>query len=419
MEHCLVALVLVAQGALARGATIRASDAGALRAALAKARPGTTIAIAPGDYRGYFSARELHGRPDAPITIEAADPKHPPVFRGSSECIHLSNVSHLVLRNLILVGARTNGLNIDDGGTIIRPSHHLVLEGLKVRDVGPRGNRDGIKLSGVDDFLVVNCTVERWGSGGSGVDMVGCHRGLFADCRLESTPGRGASGIQAKGGSCDILIYRCSFSDAGQRAINMGGSTGRAFFRPPRPGYEARRIVAVGNTIVGSLAPVAFVGCEDCRVAYNTVYRPRGWLLRILQESRGPDFAPSRNGLFAHNLVVWRWRELRATVNIGPATAPETFRFADNWWWCEGGPTMQRFHLPTKEEGGVYGRDPRLERREGRLAARATRNHGAQARAASEEFAAMARKMVPWAFEVFSTLSRRPADQTPRHTGRP
>ena len=193
MKRWLAAVALLAQGAAANGGTVRVSDGGALRAALAKATPGTTIAIAPGDYRGYFSARELHGKPDAPITIEAADPKRPPVFRGGSECIHMSNVSHVVLRNLVLVGARVNGLNIDDGGTITRPSHHLVLEGLKVRDVGPRGNRDGIKLSGVDDFLVVNCTVERWGSGGSGVDMVGCHRGLFADCRLESTPGRGTT----------------------------------------------------------------------------------------------------------------------------------------------------------------------------------------------------------------------------------
>ena len=406
-------------GAAGSGATVRVGDARALREALARAGPGTVVAVAPGEYRGYFSARGLHGAPDAPIVVQAADPGRPPVFRGASECLHLSNVSYLVLRNLVFVGARVNGLNIDDGGTITLPSHHLVLDGLRVRDVGPRGNRDGIKLSGVDDFLMVNCAVERWGSGGSAVDMVGCHRGLIADCRFENTPGRGASGVQAKGGSANVVVYRCLFRHAGARAINMGGSTGRAFFRPPRPGYEARRIAAVGNTIVGSLAPVAFVGCEDCRATYNTIYRPRGWVLRILQESRGPDFVPSRNGLFAHNLVVWRWRELRATVNIGPATAPETFRFADNWWWCEGGPTMQRFHLPTKEEGGVYGRDPRLERRQGRLAARATRDHGAHARAASEEFAAMARKMVPWAFEVFSTLSRRPADQTPRHTGRP
>ena len=38
----------------------------------------------------------------------------------------------------------------------------IVLEGLTVRRVGPRGNRDGIKLSGVTDFRVESCRVERF-----------------------------------------------------------------------------------------------------------------------------------------------------------------------------------------------------------------------------------------------------------------
>jgi len=394
-------------GAAGSGATVRVGDARALREALARAGPGTVVAVAPGEYRGYFSARGLHGAPDAPIVVQAADPGRPPVFRGASECLHLSNVSYLVLRNLVFVGARVNGLNIDDGGTITLPSHHLVLDGLRVRDVGPRGNRDGIKLSGVDDFLMVNCAVERWGSGGSAVDMVGCHRGLIADCRFENTPGRGASGVQAKGGSANVVVYRCLFRHAGARAINMGGSTGRPYFRPANPGYEAKQLAAIGNTFIGSLAPVAFVGCDECRATYNTIYRPRGWVVRILQESRGPDFVPCRNGLFAHNLVVWRWRELRTTVNVGPATAAQTFRFEGNWWWCEGGPTAEAFHLPVREKSGVFGRDPRLRVSAERVVASGVGDHGAGAPGASREFAALAPRLAPWAYRVFARRAPR------------
>lgn len=393
--------------ATAAGAwSVRVANTTELRSALARAVPGTVIAVAPGQYRGYVSARGLNGTPDAPITIEAADPGQPPVFRGTSECIHLSSVSHLVLRNVVLTGAATNGLNVDDGGTIVHPSHHLVFEGLRVCDVGPRGNRDGVKLSGVDDFLMLNCAVERWGSDGSAVDMVGCHRGVIFGCRFVNTPGRGASGVQAKGGSCDIVVHRCAFRSAGARAINMGGSTGRSYFRPPNPGWEARRIVAVGNTFVGSMAPVAFVGCDEGRATYNTVYRPRGWLVRILQESRGPGFVPSRNGLFAHNLVVWRWRELRATVNVGPATAPETFRFEDNWWWCEGGPTREGFHLPVPEKGGILGRDPRVTFADGQFRVAGAPDHGAQAPGAAREFAALGPRVARWAWKVLSARLR-------------
>jgi hypothetical protein len=50
---------------------------------------------------------------------------------------------------------------------------------LAVRDCGGRANHDGIELSGVRDFRLERCTVERcmverWGRGGSAVDVVGC-----------------------------------------------------------------------------------------------------------------------------------------------------------------------------------------------------------------------------------------------------
>ena len=47
-------------------------------------------------------------------------------------------------------------------------------------------------------------------------------------------------------------------------------------------------------------------------------------------------------------------------MNVGPATEPETFVFARNWWWCPDGPDRLRLGLPVEESGGVTGRDPRL-----------------------------------------------------------
>jgi hypothetical protein len=379
--------------------TLRVSSAETLQAALRSAKAGTTILIAPGEYRGYFSTGSVHGTAESPIVIAGADPAQPPVLRGTSECLHLSLVSHVILRDLVLASARTNGLNIDDGGTITSPSHHVVLDRITVRDIGPRGNRDGIKLSGVEDFLVRRCIVERWGSDGSAIDMVGCHRGLITDSTFRHDEGRGASGIQAKGGSCDILVYRCRFQAAGQRAVNMGGSTGAAYLRPKSPGYEAKQIVALGNTFIGSMAPVAFVSSDECSAAFNTVCRPTAYALRILQEARGPEFVPCRNGVFQGNLVVWRWRDLRVACNVGPNTAPDTFRFSGNWWYCEDRPTRSQPDLPTPETDGVVGQDPGIRAQDLSVVAPGLSNHGAGAKRVAEEAAKLGPRLAPWAWE--------------------
>ncbi|MFP4057304.1 MAG: right-handed parallel beta-helix repeat-containing protein [Candidatus Brocadiia bacterium] len=386
---------------LARAGTVRVDNSEALHRALRAATPGAVILLEPGEYRGHFRAGKLRADADRPTVVGAADPQRPPVLRGRRQCIHLSNVRHLILRDLVLADATINGLNIDDGGSFDTPSQHVVLENLVVRDVGSGGNHDGIKLSGVDDFLLIGCTVEGWGSGGSAVDMVGCHRGLIARCRFRHSRGRGASGVQAKGGSSQVVLWRCRFAAAGQRAVNIGGSTGEDYRRPPGATWEARQVVVVGNTFVGSKAPLAFVGCRDCRASYNTIYRPTGWLFRILREGRKPHTVLTRENTLRRNIVVWRWREVAATVNIGPNTAPRTFRFQANWWYCEDRPRRSRPVLPAEEAEPVTGRDPGIRIDGIRVQATEAAHHGADAPRAEEAFAAAAAELVPWALREF------------------
>jgi hypothetical protein len=229
-----------------------------------------------------------------------------------------------------------------------------------VTDVGPTGNRDGIKLSGLDDFRVEGCVVERWGSGGSAIDMVGCHRGVIENNLFRHT--NASTGVQAKGGSSQITVRHNRFENAGSRAVNVGGSTGLQFFRPPLkspPHAEARDIRVEGNYFTGSDAPIAFVGVDDAVVRFNTIYRPKRWALRILQETNAPGFVPSRNGEFTDNIVVFRSNEwFEGGVNIGANTAPKTFKFARNFWFCLDSPARSRPTLPTEEANGVYGTDP-------------------------------------------------------------
>jgi len=355
---CLIANLWLA-GCQARADEVTVSDENALRQAIAQAEPGTRIIIAPGEYAGGMYFGNVRGVEGQPIVIAGADPNAPPRIQGGSNAFHFAGAEYLELQDLELVGATANGLNIDDGGSYETPAHHIVLRRLKVSDVGPEGNRDGIKLSGVDDFRVEDCVIERWGSDGSAIDMVGCHRGVIEGCTFRARDDRGGTGPQTKGGSTDVVIRRNVFEHAGSRAVNIGGSTGLQYFRPKPEGYEAKDIRVEGNVFIGSMAPVAFVGVDGATVRSNTIYVPGRWALRILQETREPGFVPCRNGVFTDNIIVFRsdqWSE--GGCNIGPDTAPETFRFARNLWYCLDDPDRSQPQLPAAEVEGVVGEDP-------------------------------------------------------------
>ncbi len=377
---------------------VRVSDVAELNAALRRASPGTIIELAPGTYGGGLHHADLKGNAAAPIVIRSAEKDRPAVFTGQ---VQLSDPAYVVLEDLIFRGSRSNGLNIDDGGSFDTPANHVVLRELLVEDVGPKGNLDGIKLSGVDDLLVENCTVKRWGSGGSAIDMVGCHRVLIVGCTFEDEDFRAATGVQAKGGSSEVVVRGCTFRHVGRRAVNIGGSTGEAFFRPQGAAYEARRVVVLGNTFVGSEAPIAFVTTVDSQVLYNTVLRPKKWIMRILQEKPLPRYVSCGECTFAGNLVLWRTDEVRTHVNVGPNTRPKTFRFASNLWCATDAPGKSRPRLPTSETGGLYGKDPRVRLKDINLPrdSQLVNRFGADAAGEKQAWEKAARPMVEWAAE--------------------
>jgi hypothetical protein len=348
--------------------TARVGGADELRSALREARPGSRIVVGPGTYAGGFYASNLRGRPEQPIVLEAADAQNSPVLQGG---MHIGSASFLVVRGLTFEKA-PNGLNIDDGGPenfLPKPARAILVENVSVRDIGPEGNTDGIKLSGLREFVVRNCRVERWGSAGQGIDMVGCHSGIVEGNFLQAREKSGSTGIQAKGGCRNLAIRANRLVESGPRGIMCGGSTGLAFFRPPLAAkeqwprgefHEASGILIEHNTLEGHDAPVAFVNVDGAIFRFNTLVRPRAWALRILQETNDTGFVPARNVRFEDNLVVFSrsWRE--NGVNIGPGTSPESFAFARNWWFAEDD-ASQKPRLPSPEKDGVLGTDPQLE----------------------------------------------------------
>lgn len=328
-------------------------NASELRDALQSLANDTTLRIAGGEYPGGHYVRAVNN-----LTVEALDPAQPPHFKGGSNAWQFSRCHHLTLRNLLISGQSDNGLNLDDGGRFDEPVIGITIERVNINDVGPEGNHDGIKCSGLDQVTIRDCRLEGWG--GQGIDMVGCHHSIITGCQFIGKPGFSASaGVQTKGGASDIVIENCVFKNAGERPLNIGGSTGLSLFRPSGAKYEARRIVVRKNVIEGGLSGAAFVGVDGAEFSQNKILFPMKWIFRVLQETTAKDFPPCRNVVIKDNLIVFRRSEVQTDINIGGGTDPESFQFEGNHWIAEDRPQASKPKLPVPEKNGRYGVNPR------------------------------------------------------------
>lgn len=332
------------------------------------ATPGAAITIRPGIYAGGTFIHDLAGTDTAPIWIRGESPTNRPVIQGSAEGLHLTRVRYLVVENLEVSGSTANGINCDDGGEYDNPeaTRYVVFNNLYIHDIGGGGNQDGLKMSGVYDFWILDSEITRCGGAGSGsgIDMVGCHRGVIRGNHLHELSG---NAVQCKGGTTDVEIRGCRIIDAGHRGINIGGSTGFEFFRPPlseiEPNVEASNIRVFANFFQGCTSSVAFVGCVDSVVANNTIHDPGRWILRILQETTSADdfeFLPCGDNEFNNNIVYYNRGLLSTHVNIGPDTDPDSFTFAHNLWYAHDNPALSAPSLPGAVTGQIAGVDPLL-----------------------------------------------------------
>ncbi len=327
-----------------------------LTAAVNVVQPGDTIEIHTGIYPGGLFFANLKGTAAQWITIRGAAGETV-IFQGGSNAIQLTDPAYLHFKNLIFQHQTGNGINIDDGGSYATPARHIVLERCTFRDMAASGNNDLLKLSGLDDFEVRHCTFRNGAAGGSGIDMVGCHRGLILGNMFENM---GSNAIQAKGGTEHVRIEANFFKNCGQRTLNLGGSTGLVFFRPDTARFEAANLRVYSNVIVGSVAAVAYVGSVNVDVVNNTIYLPERWVVRILQETVDPSrFVECGDNRFINNIVV-RNAGLSTEVNVGPNTRPQTFTFSNNLWHHLDNPNWNGPSLPVAETNGIVNKNPLL-----------------------------------------------------------
>jgi hypothetical protein len=315
------------------------------------AQPGDTIFFHAGIYSGNQYITLLNGMNSAWIYILTV-PGETVIIQGGSNAWHLVDPSYVKISGFIFEQQTSNGVNIDDGGNYVTPAHDIIIEGCIFRDMNASGNNDLLKMSGVDYFEINGCQFLNGSAGGSGIDMVGCHNGIIQSTYFEN---QGSNSIQAKGGSQYVTIMQNLFVDGGQRSVNLGGSTGLAYFRPDTASFEAADLQVYSNIFIGSVAPIAYVGCTDVRVVNNTIFKPERWVVRILQETTDPRFVQSSYNFFRNNIIYYG--DISTETNIGPNTQPLTFNYANNLWYKYTNPQTTP-NIPVTDSTMLIGQDP-------------------------------------------------------------
>jgi hypothetical protein len=354
----LLSIALVGSVVSAKDWSVRDPDA--FRAALRGARNGDQILLDPGIYRGTFHASGLGG-----VTIRSSDPNNPAVIdaTGAGEGLKLSQADRVTIADLIIEHADANGINIDDGG-FQRLSTRLVIRRVIVR----RGGGHAIKFAGVDGFLIDSVTLEDWGNGHAGFNLIGAHNGIVQHSVVRRTDTSGGFGLKVEGGSTNVAIRANRFENAGERAIQFGGVVGLDPFRTrTTEGATAERVAAEGNVIVsngadgeGIRSAVAFIGARDAEFRFNLVFRPAVFVGRVLREGSHPAAADAHGRVFRNNVIVWYEGDFSPAhaFNVGAETFPEALEFRANRWVNLSPHGASEVLLPTKEQEPSYGFDP-------------------------------------------------------------
>ncbi|RUM94325.1 MAG: hypothetical protein DSZ28_03755 [Thiothrix sp.] len=348
-----------------------------LNNALGDAVSGDTIVLKAGTYRLNNELDNLLGIGLENVIIRGEDPSNPPIIDGDGvgRVFLLRRPKNVTLENLVIQNMTEGGLNIDDADIdtgeppeswLPTLNHNITLRNITIRDIGTdSGNIDGLKLSGLNEFHIINLQVINWGDGGSAIDMVGCHNGVIENSFFHSDHKNVlTTGLVHKGGSETITIKNSRFElpKGFGSAVKLGGSTSDGLFRfkAGDSGYEAKDINVENNTVIHGKSAFSFVNIDGGRVQSNTIYQPSDWILRILNEAAGEgnDF-PTRNGEFLDNTIIFD-NGLEEAINIDETntTEPETFVFARNQWFNSDDASASTPVLPSTEAEGIYGENP-------------------------------------------------------------
>jgi len=335
--------------------------------------PGDTVLLAPGVYDNLT----IEDRPG--VTLRSQDPANPAIIRpegDSTPALYIGHPLNVTVSDLIIEFTPTTA--VSHGVSVSRQDmptfgDGLTLQNLTIRLAAPTtggGNWDGIHISDTHNFLIQNCTVENWGSEGSGIDLVGAYDGIIRNNVLTGAFNNTGTGIQMKGGARNIIVRANRLDNAGNRAINFGGLTDLEFFAPG-VNYEASNLIAEGNVITHGFAPVAFDASIGCTFRFNLSYDTDRWMGRILPEDPPAAGFPTQvvGGKFIGNRFVWA-RDFVDTdthsdeyINTSDPADYDLFSFVGNQWYKRTDPARSTPWFPPglSHPTDTFGQDPQVD----------------------------------------------------------
>jgi hypothetical protein len=132
-------------------------------------KAGDTLVLEPGNYADPdmpgLRLRDLNGAPGAPITIMGDPTKPRPVLvgRGDVNTVRFASSSHIVLRHLEVDSRSLGGDGIRADGV----AHHIALDDLVIKGVGPDQSTSGISTNGGTtwNWVIRRCVIDGAGTG--------------------------------------------------------------------------------------------------------------------------------------------------------------------------------------------------------------------------------------------------------------
>ncbi|MDZ7859284.1 MAG: right-handed parallel beta-helix repeat-containing protein [Candidatus Krumholzibacteriota bacterium] len=186
--------------------------------------------------------------------------------------------------------------------------HNVIIDSCEFYN--RRKSAAGIKMSGVDSFVIKNCTFNGFDGGGIGLNMDGCHYGEVYNNTFYRER---MSGILTKGGSHHIVIRNNFIKDCSPIGIAVGGDTWYEYCRPDTaqmedPLCEARDIDAYSNVIIDCWIPIVFNCSRDSRVYNNQI---------IITDSL-KNMSDSEGLIFSTTPGMIQFRETSGWCNVPP-----------------------------------------------------------------------------------------------------
>ncbi|HYE04728.1 MAG TPA: FecR domain-containing protein, partial [Planctomycetota bacterium] len=182
-----------------------------LAGAVADLRPGDTLRLVPGDYRANLSLRDLHGTPDAWITI-AGPATRDAVLRPGPQprqnTLELTDCSFVRLEGLVIDGSRgPEAAGIKGKAGVV---HHVVIDDCDIRGFAADQQLAAVSVQcAAWDWTIRRCRIDACGAGISlGAGFVG--------------------GIVEGNLIADIVGYGLYLAPQPQRAVAAGMPDGRA-----------------------------------------------------------------------------------------------------------------------------------------------------------------------------------------------